>query len=374
MLTPYLEKLIHQGKARFRTFVCGQSGSNLLPVEDNTWIIITGFTYINFADPALIGSLRSQFQDYLSRSLHQLRFRSSKSNNHYILKDDIRRDVGAAGMSINQIINGNFDDFSQNWTLGAGWAIAGGVATHTELGGGGDLTNIGFRTIPRRRYRLTYEVTATTGIPTGVQPFLGGGAGLLRTSVGVFSEEIVAGNVPNGQFLVRGVAGAPVTSVSIDNIELILLPEPDVVIINSHYDFDCYLPHQNEVTVELVGFPVDPNVTQISAAAPASFPLATPPAGYGNDGFGGIAQVTEFRTDIGGDDHINLPLTRIHTAPILIGTEIIQNGMEITVTTQSAINQQANFGGDFGPRNFPIVNIQYVEIEGNMPANIQASN
>lgn len=369
MLTPYLENLIQKGKARFRTFVVGQSGSNLLPVEDNNWIIITGFTYCNFSDPEtpITGS---QYNEYIARSVHQIRFRSSKSNNHYIVKDDIRRDVGAAGMDINQIINGDFAT-GDNWTLGAGWLIGAGEAQHTGLGGAGDITNISFTNIPLRRYRLTYNVTTVVGAGT-VQPFLGGIAGFVRSTVGLFSEEIVGGVTAPNQLLFRAPAGLG-NDINIDNVELILLPEPDVVSINGHYKFDCYLPHQNEVTVELVTFSPTGIITQISAAAPASFPLAAPPAGYGNAGFGGIAQVTEFRNDIGGFEDIDLPLTRIHTNPAVVAGDIIQNGMEIGVSILTAINQPT-FDADFGPRNFPIIDIQYVEIQSNMPAWIQASN
>ncbi len=130
MLTPYLENLIHKGTARFRTFVCGQSGSNVLPVSENTWIIITGFTYCNFSDPEtpITGS---QFDAYVARSLHQIRFRSSKSNNHYIVKDDIRRDAGSPGSDTNLIVNGDFASGSDNWTLGTGWTIA--AQKHIEI-------------------------------------------------------------------------------------------------------------------------------------------------------------------------------------------------------------------------------------------------
>lgn len=375
MLTPYLEKLIQKGDAKFRTFVCGQSGSNLLPISPKSWVVITGFTYINFADPQPL-TPPSNFQDYIARSLHQVRFKSSKSNNHYIVKDDIRRDVGAAGSDINQIVNGTFGAGIENWTFGTGWVLIPGAADHAGISGAGNLTNIGFIAIRGRRYRLTYEVPIISGAHP-VQPFLGNTAGFVRSTLGVFTEEIVAGNVVNPQLEFRCPAAGPADDIAIDNIELILLPEPDVVIINGHYKFDCYLPHRDQVTVELVGYPTEEGVLQNLAAAPASFPLAAPPAGYGNVGAGGIAQVDLVAHPIGGFDTFNLPLTRLITDPTPffgVGSNVVQNGMEIPVTDETAINEQVDsFRGDVGPRNFPIVNVQYVEIGGLMPDNIKGS-
>jgi len=381
MLTPYLEKLIHQGKASFKTFVCGQSGSNRLPVGDNSWIIITGFTYYNFADPELIqaGIEVVRFEEYLSRSLHQIRFKSSRSNNHYIVKDDIRRDAGDPGSDINQIVNGDFANGSNNWTVGTGWSIAAGIATHVGAFGTGDLTNIGFVSLPGRRYRLTYDVVAiTAGFPT-VTPFIGGTAGFSRSTVGTFTEEIVGGLTTPLQLFFRGI-GAVGENIDIDNIELILLPGTNVVTSTGHSKIDCYLPHQGNVTVELVSFPDNANIIQNLAAAPATFPLTAPPLGYGNAGFGGLLQVIEFRDILFTGPPIevnsNLPLTRKYTEATPVppgGLNIVQDGMEIAVTGATQINVPEFFSGEIGPRNFPIIDIQFVEILGTMPEQIRGS-
>ena len=367
MLTPYLEKLIHEGKARFRTFVCGQSGSNVLPVSDNSWIIITGFTYCNFSDPALPLNLPINFDEYVARSIHQLRFRSSKSNNHYILKDDISREPGSPGSDINQIVNGDFANGANNWILGIGWSIGAGAARHTGV----DIDNLVYvplTTLKGRNYRLTFEVIAVSGVQT-VQPFLGNQGGFIRSTAGVFTEEFV--NVQPGRLEFKG-DGLLAATIDIDNIELILLPSAETILINGHYKFDCYLPHQNEVSVELVGFGPFSIITDVSAAAPASLHLPAPPSGYGNAGFGGIAQVSEFIANDGFFAYGNLPLTRIHSVPSG-GAATMLNGMEISVNLFTAINNPV-YSEAQKTRDFPIVDVQYVEIEGNMPGNIQASN
>lgn len=371
MLTPYLEKLIHQGKARFRTHVCGISGSNSLPISDNSWIIITGFTYINFADP-LTPITGSRYEAFLDRSLHQVRFRSTKSDNHWLFKDDIRRDAGAAGSSINQIANGDFAAGSSNWTLGTGWSVPAAAALHTGAAGSGILTNIGFAGLPSRTYRLTYEVTALVGTAF-VSPFVGGTSAPLGATLGIHTADVLTGITLPIQLEFTGNDGAG-DNITIDNISLVLLAEADIVTINGHYDVDCYLPHQNDVTVELVAFPVSSGIAVTQAAAPASFQLLNPPAGYGNIGFpGAIAQITEMELKITGRDAVQLPLTRVHTNPSLAGSDIAEDGIEIPVASQTAINQP-QFNDADGPRNFPIVNVQYVEISENMPGNIRGSN
>lgn len=370
MLTPYLEKLIHEGKARFRTFVCGQSGSNALPVREGTWIIITGFTYCNFSDPDT--PIRGvPFDAYVSRSVHQVRFRSPKSNNHYIVKDDIRREVGAPGSDVNLIVNGGFSSGGDNWTLGTGWSVVGMAAEHDGGAGAGILTYNVYTAIPGRKYRLSFKVATALGAST-VQPVLAGITGTLRSSSGLFADEMIAGTITPFQLTFQANAGVG-NKITIDDIELILLPGDDIAVIDGHYKFDCYLPHEDEVTVELVSFPSSLVPVITSAAAPPSFPLVAPPAGYGNDGFLGIPQITEFQYDIGGFNEINLPLTRLHTDPGVVFPDLAQNGMEMPVSGLTAINPPS-LEESQGVRDFPIVNVEYVEIEGIIPENIQASN
>lgn len=373
MLTPYLEKLIHQGKAKFRTYVCGLSGSNVLPVSENSWAIITGFTYYNFSDPAF-PILASDFDAYVERSLHQLRFRSSFSNNHYVIKDDVIRAPGSPGSDINLIVNGDFSS-SINWSLVIGWSIGAGVALSTGIAGFPTVMNyVPYAILAGRTYRLTYDVVTIVGAGS-VQAALGQSFGFIRTSIGTFTEEITVTDIGAALLIFTGALGIG-NNASIDNVELILLPSEDTVIINGHSKFDCYLPHKKEVSVELVAFDTDVVIELISQAAPASFPIPVPPLGYGNFPFvGSIAQLTELRNGIlgGGLRAYNLPMTRLHTDPTgIVAGEIVLNGMEIPVTAITAINTPGITGQ--GRRDFPIVDIQYVEISENMPGNIQASS
>ena len=205
-----------------------------------------------------------------------------------------------------------------------------------------------------------------------MQPFIGGTAGVVRSTVGLFTEFIVASVSIFGQLSFDGNTGAG-NDITIDNIELILMPGDSVTLITGHSKFDCYLPHQNEVSVELVGFEEFPTILTVLAAAPESLHLPAPPQGYGNAGFGGISQVSAFQASDGGVDYANLPLTRKHTDPVApIVATTVSNGMEIPVNASTAINNPG-FITVQQRRDFPIVDIQFVEIEGNMPGNIKSS-
>lgn len=50
MLTPYLEKLIHEKKAAYREFPIGGSGVGTIPVQTNHEVVITDFTWNPFCD------------------------------------------------------------------------------------------------------------------------------------------------------------------------------------------------------------------------------------------------------------------------------------------------------------------------------------
>jgi hypothetical protein len=50
MITPYLEKLIHEGKARWKHWTCGGGGVMTLPVQQDSYIVIEKFTFSPFLD------------------------------------------------------------------------------------------------------------------------------------------------------------------------------------------------------------------------------------------------------------------------------------------------------------------------------------
>lgn len=87
------------------------------------------------------------------------------------------------------VLNGDFDDDS-TWTLGTGWAIAGGECTHTP-GTGSSISQLNRGVIAGFSYRITF--TLSTVVAGSIQPFVGStGAGTARTASGTYTEVITA--------------------------------------------------------------------------------------------------------------------------------------------------------------------------------------
>lgn len=88
MITPKLEELIHCGKAAYKTFVLGLSGNNVIPVTKGKYIVITDILYYPFTDmPEALD--QSNYFDILKKSNKQIEFTSSKSKNHYVIRDSL---------------------------------------------------------------------------------------------------------------------------------------------------------------------------------------------------------------------------------------------------------------------------------------------
>lgn len=85
MIPTQLERLILCEKAVFKTVAVGRSGVCVLPVEEKRFIVITNFTYFNFIDFTSPDDIFAN----LDRSVHQLNFSSPKSQNHFIIRDDL---------------------------------------------------------------------------------------------------------------------------------------------------------------------------------------------------------------------------------------------------------------------------------------------
>jgi len=59
MITPYLEKLIHEGKASYKTFTAGGSASQVLSVSSKTYIIITDLIHFPYMPVEIEGDIDS---------------------------------------------------------------------------------------------------------------------------------------------------------------------------------------------------------------------------------------------------------------------------------------------------------------------------
>jgi hypothetical protein len=58
-ITPYIEQLVHEGKAQYKTISMGACQEMVIPVPNGTYIIITGYEYLPIAP--LLGLLANPF-------------------------------------------------------------------------------------------------------------------------------------------------------------------------------------------------------------------------------------------------------------------------------------------------------------------------
>lgn len=91
MLTERLEKLIHSGKAAYKTFVAGGTQKHILNVDNDRYIIITDLTYfssVNLPRNGIVtdGELERLFLERLNT---QVKIFSNKSTNQYLFRNGI---------------------------------------------------------------------------------------------------------------------------------------------------------------------------------------------------------------------------------------------------------------------------------------------
>lgn len=96
------------------------------------------------------------------------------------------------GWDTDIVTNGAFAADS-DWTKGAGWTIAAGVATHATANPGTTLTEdsaLKVAIVAGATYRVTYTITSYTSGAVAVS--LGGTAGTSRSAAGTYTEDITA--------------------------------------------------------------------------------------------------------------------------------------------------------------------------------------
>lgn len=107
MIPTHLEKLILCKDAVYQTAVVGRSGLCVIPVPEKSTVVITNFTYfgfVDFVDP----ETPDINQD---RSVHQMIIRSDKSQNHFVIKEDIFSEDNQGNTMITQV-NGKYQESS----------------------------------------------------------------------------------------------------------------------------------------------------------------------------------------------------------------------------------------------------------------------
>ena len=99
MITPYLEQLIIEGKAIYKTFVAGYSQKHIMNIAENRYIILTDLWYTptlyydqNLAqnpDPIIRRTIDEQFK---SNMITQLTILGDRGFNRFLFKNSITKD------------------------------------------------------------------------------------------------------------------------------------------------------------------------------------------------------------------------------------------------------------------------------------------
>ena len=87
MLPDYLEELIWQGKARWRTWCTGGAAVARIPVTKGTYIVLTSFTYFPFVDTEMPTDWFSWQGQFIFRQVHQVILYSGKNKFQFNFRD-----------------------------------------------------------------------------------------------------------------------------------------------------------------------------------------------------------------------------------------------------------------------------------------------
>ncbi|MDI1227824.1 MAG: cadherin-like domain-containing protein, partial [bacterium] len=142
---------------------------------------------------------------------------------------------GTASIGVySEVRNGDFAT-ATDWTLGANWTIAGGVASHAT-GTAGTLLQTDTSLISGRSYTVTYTVTRSAG---GVQINIGGTLGTSRTAAGTYTDTITAG--ASGMI---GFSGNATFVGTVDNFSVKLATAPVFATIDNTNNAPSLSPSQ----------------------------------------------------------------------------------------------------------------------------------
>lgn len=102
MLTPYLEQLIHEGKAEYKEFAIGGSGVGTIPVQTSEKVVIIDFTWNPFCDQFLLAETYTF--NYFPIVL--IEFESPEDPDDYHVGDTVQAlDAGLSPIGLGRIIS-----------------------------------------------------------------------------------------------------------------------------------------------------------------------------------------------------------------------------------------------------------------------------
>jgi len=104
MITPYLEKLIWEGKAAIRTWATGGAGVTRIPVKKNSFIVVVGITYHPFLDTNATDTWSDARFNFQECGIHSLFMYTGKIKHLMNFRDWYTISSGISGALVDKTI------------------------------------------------------------------------------------------------------------------------------------------------------------------------------------------------------------------------------------------------------------------------------
>lgn len=366
MITAGLERVIQMGKARAHTFTFGAGSVGRIPCPDNSFLIIHHFDYFHFidipdsADTPAVAAMATISTDATLIVPGMFDFGALGS---FAATIDFTNSAATL-----LAVQAALAIFQPGWTVSLATAGLKWSWTFTTTTPGAVYNGVIVTFIP------TLPTPALTVIP-GV--FGGGDTAIISTAAFLRHS--------THQLEFRSTKGRNhfVIQEPVVVFPLQATPPPyqgegsDIFyawMTQSFYPKDCYLVHTEPVQINVLGVP--PVEAWNITFAPPSEPSQEnkPPVGYGSAGFVSESCVREVYFDGAGLTQQYLPLTaQFDNIPAVAGQ--YRGEFKVDVNSLNALQNPQNKGGIYGNfKTYPLINIDYVQVDMNYNEFVKASN
>lgn len=364
MITSGLEHFIQKGKARQHTFTFGAGGVGRIPVPKNSFIIIHHFDYWHFIDvpgfsnpgqPAV-----SQFGFTTTEPVTQVTWQLNGVPAIPPVIFFTSANPVQAETDFQTMLNTFFPGFT---------------VTVLFVPLTGDWTVTVTSTAPGIAFNGLTPVVTFNPIPTGlffITPFLGGTAGVPLTVTEFLTHKIHQLEFRSTKGRNHFLIDEPVEIFDWTGIQLAV---PFFANLGGYYSKDTYLVHSDDVQINVLGVPAVLNWAvnySVLSIKSQEFPL---PVGYGTaPAPPPLATVREVIFDPLLVTQQYFPLTeKFESLPVLPGE--YREQFKVDANVANALFNPQNNGNTLGNfRTYPLINIDYIQVDMNYNEFVKASN
>lgn len=364
MITPGLERVIQMGKARAHTFTYGAGGVGRIPVPKNSFIVIHHFDYWHFLDvppsedsPAVGGLIVSTTDITIPAFTATFDFGIV---GNFVATVDFANPA-ATLLSVQTALT----------LMAPGWTVS-------LISNPAKLQFTFTTTTPGTTFNgITITFTPTIPQPTVASfatPFAGGSSAIV--SAASFLQH------STHQLEFRSTKGRNHFVIQEPVVVFPIQASPPPIgdgsffayMDGTFYPKDCYLVHTESVQMNVVGVPPVESwgITYSAVSDKAQeFPLGV---GYGSAGVPSAPTVREVFFDGGGLTQQYLPLTAEFENIAAVAGQY-RGEFKVDVNLTNALFNPINRGGIYGNwKTYPLINIDYVQVDMNYNEFVKASN